>query len=98
MKHYHYLVKDENENSDTPLHLACLQGHTDVVKVLLEAGAEVEARNSSLWTPLDCASAKGHVFCVHELLDYDSPLDPIDKVCGYHLSIYLYIYLYLSIY
>ncbi|XP_063846089.1 transient receptor potential cation channel subfamily A member 1 homolog isoform X2 [Scylla paramamosain] len=79
MKHYRYLVKDENENSDTPLHLACLQGHTDVVRVLLEAGADVDARNSSLWTPLDCASAKGHVFCVHELLDYDSPIDPIDK-------------------
>ncbi|MPC17481.1 Transient receptor potential cation channel subfamily A member 1 [Portunus trituberculatus] len=79
VKHYHYLAKDENENSDTPLHLACLQGHTDVVRALLEAGADVDARNSSLWTPLDCASAKGHVFCVHELLDFDSPLDPIDK-------------------
>lgn len=79
VKRYRYLITDENENSETPLHLACLQGHTDVVRTLLEAGADVEARNSSLWTPLDCASARGHVFCVHELLDYDSPLDPMDK-------------------
>ena len=89
MKHYRYLAKDENENSDTPLHLACLQGHTDVVRVLLEAGADVDARNSSLWTPLDCASAKGHVLCVNELLDYDSPLDPIDKVTAGEMALKL---------
>ncbi|KAG0727472.1 Transient receptor potential cation channel subfamily A member 1 [Chionoecetes opilio] len=79
VKHCHSLIRDENENDDTPLHLACLEGQTEVVRVLLQAGAEVEARNSSLWTPLDCASAKGHVLCVNELLDYDAPLDPIDK-------------------
>ncbi|XP_069174847.1 transient receptor potential cation channel subfamily A member 1 homolog isoform X4 [Procambarus clarkii] len=76
---YKFLLSDENEYSNTPLHLACLQGHTDVARTLLEAGAAVDARNSSLWTPLDCASAKGHVLCVHLLLDYDSPLDPLDK-------------------
>lgn len=77
---YKFLISDENEESNTPLHLACLEGHSEVVSVLLEAGADVEARNSSLWTPLDCASARGHVVCVHHLLDYDSPLDPLDKV------------------
>lgn len=79
VRRHKLLIPDENEESNTPLHLACLEGHADVVKVLLEHGAEVEARNTSLWTPLDCASAKGHVYCVHLLLDYDAPLDPLDK-------------------
>lgn len=82
LQKYKFLISDENENSNTPLHLACLEGHTEVVRLLLEMGADVEARNSSLWTPLDCASARGHVLCVSQLLDYDSPLDPLDKVSG----------------
>ncbi|KAK7065169.1 hypothetical protein SK128_006956, partial [Halocaridina rubra] len=73
------LISDENEESNTALHLACLAGHSEVVKALLIAGADVQARNTSLWTPLDCAAAKGHVLCVHLLLDYDAPLDPLDK-------------------
>ncbi|ROT68231.1 putative transient receptor potential cation channel subfamily A member 1-like isoform X2 [Penaeus vannamei] len=79
VRRHKLLIPDENEESNTALHLACLEGHPEVVKVLLEHGAEVEARNTSLWTPLDCASAKGHVYCVHLLLDYDAPLDPLDK-------------------
>lgn len=86
VRRHKLLIPDENEESNTPLHLACLEGHADVVKVLLEHGAEVEARNTSLWTPLDCASAKGHVYCVHLLLDYDAPLDPLDKVCSISFS------------
>lgn len=82
VRRHKLLIPDENEESNTALHLACLEGHPEVVKVLLEHGAEVEARNTSLWTPLDCASAKGHVYCVHLLLDYDAPLDPLDKVCS----------------
>lgn len=42
-------------------------------------------RNSVLWTPLDCAAAKGWLKTVKCLLDADAPIDPMDKtkVCGY---------------
>ena len=32
-----------------------------------------------MWTPLDCAAAKGHTKVAGVLLDFDSPVDPIDK-------------------
>ena len=37
-------IVDEDEESNTPLHLACTNGHLQVAKVLIEAHAEVEAR------------------------------------------------------
>ncbi len=36
-------------------------------------------RNSFLWTPLDCAAARGHSKVAAILLEFDSPVDPTDK-------------------
>lgn len=72
-------VNDEDENSNTALHLAALAGHAKVAEVLIEMGADVAARNDSLWTPLDCAAAKGWMKTAKCLLEADSPIDPMDK-------------------
>ena len=53
------IITDQDEQQNTALHVAALEGHQLVVEVLIDAGAAVEARNVHLWTPLDCASAKG---------------------------------------
>ena len=37
-------VNDEDENSNTPLHLAALAGHAKLADVLIEMGADVAAR------------------------------------------------------
>ena len=37
-------VNNEDENSNTALHLAALAGHAKVAEVLLEYGADVAAR------------------------------------------------------
>ncbi|XP_078698733.1 transient receptor potential cation channel subfamily A member 1 homolog isoform X2 [Branchiostoma floridae x Branchiostoma belcheri] len=73
------IINGEDENSCTPLHLASIAGHTKVVQVLLEAGANIEARNTNGWTPLDCAAAEGWTKTAMALLDDDSPVDPTDK-------------------
>ncbi|CAH3183153.1 unnamed protein product, partial [Porites evermanni] len=73
------IINDEDEASNTALHLAATEGHLKCCKELLERGAEVDARNSTLWTPLDCAAAKGHLKVASLLLEFDSPIDPTDK-------------------
>ena len=48
------LVADIDKNGDTPLHVACLHGQSAAAQVLIEAGADVNARNSyGAFTPGD---------------------------------------------
>jgi transient receptor potential cation channel subfamily A protein 1 len=40
----------------------------------------------SLWTPLDCAAAKGWMKTAKVLLEADSPIDPMDKAKVFQLK------------
>ncbi len=62
-------MNDEDSDSNTALHLACMHGHARVVKILIGAGADIEARNYYLWTPIDCAAAHGRPICARLLLE-----------------------------
>ena len=54
----------------TPLHWASMCGRTQVVPILLRAGAVVDARgNSYLWTPLMLAAMHGHAAIIKLLLE-----------------------------
>ena len=37
-------MNDVDGSSNTPLHLAAMQGHVKVVEILIKSGADVEAR------------------------------------------------------
>ncbi|XP_045462263.1 protein phosphatase 1 regulatory subunit 12B isoform X2 [Harmonia axyridis] len=43
----------------TPLHVACAKGYTDVLKVLLQCGADLDAQDVDGWTPLHAAAHWG---------------------------------------
>ncbi|KAL5331401.1 hypothetical protein ACEPPN_000931 [Leptodophora sp. 'Broadleaf-Isolate-01'] len=67
-------LEDKVDSTDsygrTPLHWAAMNGHIEVVKQLLEKGANVAVANSSGgWTPLHQATWNGHVEVVKQLLE-----------------------------
>ena len=41
----------------TPLFIACLSGHVDEARLLLDKGADVNKADKNDWTPLDIAKS-----------------------------------------
>jgi len=54
----------------TPLHSAAFGGHVEIVKLLLERGADPNAKTDDGLTPLHIAAFKGHVDVVRVLLEH----------------------------
>ena len=54
---------------DTPLIEAAANGHVDVVKLLIENGADVNLKGEAWYGPLHAAAAKGHIEVVKILLE-----------------------------
>jgi len=48
-------------STQTPLHIACYEGHFNMVYFLLSKGANVKACDAYHWTPLHCAANKLHL-------------------------------------
>ncbi|KAI0187763.1 ankyrin repeat protein, partial [Xylaria flabelliformis] len=53
---------------NTPLQVASLNGHEDIVQLLIEAGCNLDCRNSDKETPLLDAVENGHLAVVKLLL------------------------------
>ena len=73
------LNKAETPNGWTPLHIACINGHSSIVKVLLEAGAERRLCDLAGWTEKEHAVFRGHMkvaelLAASELGDYEDSL------------------------
>ena len=58
-----------NEFKESALTLACYKGHLEMVRFLLEAGADQEHKTDEMHTALMEASMDGHVEVVRLLLD-----------------------------
>lgn len=58
-----------NEFKESALTLACYKGHLDMVRFLLEAGADQEHKTDEMHTALMEASMDGHVEVARLLLD-----------------------------
>jgi cytohesin len=51
----------DEASPDTPLHLAAWQGHNEVIQLLLEHGADVNARGDAGFSPLHYAAREGQL-------------------------------------
>jgi ankyrin repeat protein len=72
-------------NSTTPLMCAAELGHCHVVRCLLEAGADINARDVTGGTALIKAASLGRTQCIEILLNHTSNVD-IDAVDRYGVS------------
>ena len=68
-------VNAVDEDGETALATACMEGHTQVARLLLEAKASLEACDSEGTPPLIAAIAKKHVALAEELLERGSRVD-----------------------
>ncbi|KAK7408038.1 hypothetical protein QQX98_009811 [Neonectria punicea] len=73
------LLSETDGDGRQPLHLACLRGHKDTAELLLQRGADIEAKQSSGATPLDEACWKGHKHVVEFLLSSGADTQVIDN-------------------
>lgn len=71
-------VNGVDEKGLAPLHLASAQGHLNIVKELLNCGAEVKVKNLECLTPLALACSKGHIDIVEILVEAGSDLESED--------------------
>eukprot|EP00435_Cladocopium_sp_Y103_P074923 s57_g52.t1 len=66
--------KVRDARGKTPLHHAARNGHLQIIRLLLEAGAEIDVRDATpaRWTPLLLAASNGRAGSVHLLFEAGS--------------------------
>ncbi|KAK7078619.1 hypothetical protein SK128_002014 [Halocaridina rubra] len=72
-------IQAKSRINDTPLHLAALNGHEDIIEYLLAQGAPLEVPNSNNDTPLHRAAAKGNVNAFSALVKAKADLSAKNK-------------------
>lgn len=68
-------------NGNTPLHVAAYSGQAEVARLLIDAGADVEATAGEGWRPLHNAAANDGLMSVLEVLIYAGS-DVTAEACG----------------
>ncbi|XP_023234600.1 protein phosphatase 1 regulatory subunit 16A-like isoform X1 [Centruroides vittatus] len=63
-----------NEDGLTALHQCCIDDSEDMMKLLLEFGANVNTKDSEQWTPLHAAATCGHLHLVKYLISKGADL------------------------
>ena len=67
------------DREETPLHVSSRWGHVEISRVLLEHGADTEARDRDDYSPLEHGTTNGHVELVHALLEHGADANAQDE-------------------
>ena len=68
------------QHNISPLHVAAKWGKNNMVKVLLENSAQIDAKTRDGLTPLHCAARSGHEQVITTLLEHSAPISARTKV------------------
>ena len=69
------------QHGNSALAYASARGHSEVVRVLLEAGSNMESLNVNAWTPLVESTSGGHHDCVRLLINAGADMHVVSNVC-----------------
>jgi len=72
-------MHDDDEDANSPLHLAAMNGKTSCMKELIKMGATVTSKNAKEQTPLACCALNGMRESAVVLLEAGAPVDPRDR-------------------
>ncbi|ORX84117.1 hypothetical protein BCR32DRAFT_230679 [Anaeromyces robustus] len=83
-----YNVKEEmNSEGLYPLHIACRLGHTEIAKILINHGSDVNVLDKDNgWTPIFYCCVNGYIDCVKVLLESNCKTDIKDDNGWYPLT------------
>jgi ankyrin repeat protein len=73
--------------------ICCGKGSEDVVKVLLNAGADVNIADNTGVTPLFAAALLGKTSIVQILMVYTPGISQKDKFTPFHTKSYLFVFI-----
>lgn len=65
----------KNENGQTPLYWACERKNIEIIRAVIERGADLNAAEQNGFTPLHLATFLGNVDVVKVLLEYGASVD-----------------------
>ena len=68
-------MNSRDKDGETPLHYASAYGRLDIVQLLVDHGADVNATQQHLWTTLHLASSYGYLGIARLLLDRGANVD-----------------------
>ncbi|KAL6831423.1 ankyrin repeat-containing domain protein [Trichoderma sp. SZMC 28015] len=71
------ILPDSNDDIQTPLYLASFHGHTNILRLLLDEGADVDKSSENGWTPLH--AAYDNPTNVKLLLSHDADINAISE-------------------
>jgi len=63
------------DGNETPLTVASREGHSEVVRALLEHGADMGTRDNYSYSPVEHASTRGHVKVIQVLLEHGADVN-----------------------
>ncbi|CAF3400425.1 unnamed protein product [Rotaria socialis] len=73
------ILEERDDQSNTALHIAAAEGHSSIIKLLLEQNCDLQSRNMISCLPIHCAAERGRYNSVRTLIENHSPVDPVDK-------------------